>query len=67
MSRNQRYPTDLTDRQWNLIKDLVPAIKPGGRPELRPRREIVNAMLYVTRAGCAWRMLPKDLPPWQTA
>jgi len=61
-----RYPTDLTDKQWNLIKDLVPAIKPGGRPELHSRREIVNAILYLTRTGCAWRMLPKDMSPWQT-
>jgi len=63
---NRRYPTDLTDKQWTLIKDWVPAIKPGGRPELHPRREIVNAILYVARSGCAWRMLPKDFPPWQT-
>lgn len=66
MSPKRRYPTDLTDKQWMLIKDLVPAVKPGGRPELHPRREIVDAMLYLTRTGCAWRMLPKDFPPWQT-
>lgn len=66
MPAQSRYPTDLTDKQWNLIKDLVPAIKPGGRPELHPRREIVNAILYLARTGCAWRMLPKDLPPWPT-
>jgi transposase len=64
--RERSYPTDLTDKQWNLIKDLVPAIKPGGRPELHPRRAIVDAVLYVARTGCAWRMLPKDFPPWQT-
>jgi transposase len=66
VSPKRRYPTDLTDKQWMLIKDLVPAIKPGGRPELHPRREIVDAILYLTRTGCAWRMLPKDFPPWQT-
>lgn len=66
MPTAKRYPTDLTDEQWALVEGLVPATKPGGRPELHPRREIVNAILYLVRTGCAWRMLPKDLPPWQT-
>jgi transposase len=66
MPARGRYPSDLTDRQWKLIEGLVPAVKPGGRPEVWPRREIVNAILYLTRTGCAWRMLPKDFPPWQT-
>ena len=66
MASKRRYPTDLTDKQWMLIKDMVPAIKPGGRPELHSRREIVNAILYLNRTGCAWRMLPKDMPAWQT-
>jgi transposase len=61
-----RYPTDLTDKQWKLIEPLLPAAKPGGRPESHPRREIVNAILYLVRTGCAWRMLPSDFPPWQT-
>ena len=60
------YPTDLTDQEWWEIKDLVPAPKHGGRPAIHSRREIVNAMFYVLRTGCAWRMLPHDLPPWQT-
>ena len=42
------------------------AVAPGGRPPLHSKREIVNAILYLTRAGCAWRMMPKDLPPWRT-
>jgi transposase len=61
-----RCPTDLTYKQWNLIKDLVPAIKPGGRPEPHSRREIVDAIVSLTRTGCLRRMLPKDMPPWQT-
>lgn len=60
-----RYPTDLTDEQWALIEPKV-GPKPGGRPAKHPRREVVNAILYVNRAGCAWRLLPKDFPPWQT-
>ncbi len=63
----RRYPTDLTDAQWAVLAPLVPAAKPGGRPARHERREIVNAVLYVLRAGEAWRLLPHDLPPWQTA
>lgn len=60
------YPTDLTDAQWAILAPLVPAPKPGGRPPLHARREIVDALVYVLRTGCAWRLLPHDFPPWQT-
>lgn len=66
MSAQLRYPTDLTDRQWRLVEPLLPPPKAGGRPESHPRREIVNAILYLVRTGCAWRMLPREFPPWQT-
>jgi transposase len=68
MSAKRRYPTDLTDRQWELVAPLLPdpPSGPAGRPTEHPKREIVNAILYLTRTGCAWRMLPKDFPPWQT-
>jgi putative transposase len=59
------YPSDLTDSQWDALKDLVPAPKPGGRPARYPRREIINALLYLARTGCQWRALPHDLPPWR--
>jgi transposase len=62
----RRYATDLTDREWALLAPLIPAAKPGGRPALHDRRELVDAMLYWLRAGCAWRLLPHDFPPWQT-
>jgi transposase len=65
MSR-RRYPTDLTDAEWAVLAPLVPAPKPGGRPAVHTRREVVDAILYVLRAGEAWRLLPHDLPPWQT-
>src|SRR5215207_2515242 len=59
----RRYPTDLTDAEWQLLAPLIPAPKPGGRPPIHDRRELVNAMAYWLRAGCAWRLLPHDLPP----
>jgi putative transposase len=59
------YPTDLSDKAWDLIKHLVPEAKPGGRPEKYPKRDIVNGILYILRGGCAWRLLPHDFPPWQ--
>jgi putative transposase len=62
----RRYPTDLTDPEWALLAPLIPAPKPGGRPAVHDRRELVNAMLYWLRTGCAWRLLPHDFPPWQT-
>nr|WP_157429801.1 IS5 family transposase [Actinomadura oligospora] len=61
-----RYPTDLSDDEWALVAPLIPPPKPRGRPPGHPRREIVNALAYWVRSGCAWRMLPRDLPPWQT-
>lgn len=63
--KHGRYTTDLTDRQWAAIRDLVPAPKPGGRPARYSRREVVNAILYQARNGCTWRDLPKDLPPYR--
>lgn len=65
MSRDP-YPTDLTDRQWALVEPLLPPPNETGRPMKHTRREIVNAILYQARSGAAWRMLPRDLPPWQT-
>jgi putative transposase len=62
----RRYSSDLTDAEWTILAPFIPPIKAGGRPELHPRREIVNAIRYVLRTGCAWRLLPHDLPPWQT-
>jgi transposase len=66
-TQRKRYPTDLTDREWVILEPLVPAPKPGGRPAAHTRRELVNAIRYVLRGGDSWRMMPHDLPPWQTA
>jgi putative transposase len=62
----QPYPTDLTDVQWARIAPLLPPTLPGGRPRSVDLREVLNAILYLTRAGCSWRLLPHDLPPWGT-
>jgi len=64
--RPRRYPSDTSDEQWAVIEPLLPPVRTGGRPEKHPRRAIVDAILYVVRAGCAWRQLPADFPPWQT-
>jgi transposase len=65
-----KYPSDLTDEEWNQIKALVPAPKSGkakrGRPLKLDRRTLLDAIFYVDRTGCAWRYLPKDFGPWQT-
>jgi transposase len=66
MQARRSYPTDLTDRAWAILEPLVPASKPGGRPCRGSRREIVDAIFYMVRSGEAWRLLPHDLPPWQT-
>jgi putative transposase len=60
------YPTDLTDEQWELLEPLLPKAKPGGRPRTVDLREVINAIFYLLMTGCAWRLLPHDLPPWQT-
>jgi putative transposase len=60
----KRYSSDLTDGQWELIERRVPPPKSGGRPTKYAKREIVNGILYLNRTGCAWRLLPKDLPPY---
>lgn len=66
----KRYDSDITDTQWQMIADLIPAIKSndtkGGRPAKYDRREILNAILYVTRTGVQWRLMPNDLPYWRT-
>ena len=64
--KRKSYPSDLSDAEWQIIKPLIPPAKPGGRPRKHVMREILNAIFYILCSGCAWRMLPHDLPPWQT-
>ena len=65
MTTRQAYPTDLTDKEWDLLQPLVPKAKAGGRPEAYPKREILHAIFSWARSGGSWRMLPHDLPPWR--
>ena len=66
--RARGYPSDLTDAQWQVIAPHLPPEVPGrrGRPRTWPLRRIVEAILYLDRAGCPWRYLPADFPPWRT-
>jgi transposase len=60
------YPTDLTDAEWSSLAPYLPAPKTGGRPRRHAVRDILNAIFYILRSGCAWRLMPHDLPPWKT-
>jgi putative transposase len=60
------YPTDLTDAQWALLAPHLPAQRLGSRPRSVDLRTVVDAILYLLRTGCQWRMLPGDFPPWGT-
>ncbi len=57
------YPSDLTDKQWQVIKNIL---EPKARKRKHSLRDILNAMMYITKTGSQWRMLPKDFGPWQT-
>lgn len=66
MSR-PRYPSDLTDAEWGILKPLLPHAKSGGRPRSVDLRELLNALRYVLREGCRWRAIPHDFAvPWET-
>lgn len=60
------YPSDLTNGQWAVIEPMIPDAVPGGRPRRASKREIVEAILYLLRAGSSWRLLPHDFLPWRT-
>jgi transposase len=62
----QSYRTDLSDEQWELLEDMIPPAKPGGRPRSVDIREVVNAIFYLVSGGMAWHLLPHDFPKWKT-
>ena len=64
--RNEPYPSDVTDAQWNILEPMVPPAHDLGRPREVDLREVLNGIFYIARGGCAWRMMPTDLPPWST-
>jgi putative transposase len=60
------YPSDPSDAEWELLEHHLPAPKRRGRPTLHSPRDVLDAVLYVLKSGCQWRMLPRDFPPWKT-
>lgn len=68
--RPRHYPSDTTDAEWALLEPLLPApachTRLDGRPEKHHRRDIIDALRYITDNGITWRALPVDFPPWQT-
>jgi transposase len=62
----RNYSTDLTDGQWGLLEPLlpIPDAAKGGRPRRYSYRQILNALFYIEKTGCQWRMLPREFPPW---
>jgi transposase len=62
-----RYPSDLTDAEWDLVKPLIPRAKRGGRKREVVVRDVLNAILYVLSAGCQWRALSPDSPSWSSS
>ena len=63
---NRSYSTNLTDREWECLKPHVPPPNKRGRPRIHTTREILDAVFYVLKSGCPWRLLPRDFPPWET-
>jgi putative transposase len=63
---SRTYPTDLSDKEWELLEPYLPAQKWRGRPRLHSPRQILNAVFYILKTGCQWRMLPREFPPWKT-
>jgi len=61
-----RYDSDLTDKEWNIIEPIFTKAKKGKHLQKHPKRELVNAVRYLNKTGCQWRMLPKDFPNCQT-
>src|SRR5918999_1852722 len=66
--RRSKYPTDLSDAEWAYLKPYLPAPKKRGRgrPKVHSPRKILNAVFYLLKSGCPWRLLPRDFPPWKT-
>jgi putative transposase len=60
------YQSDLSDAEWSCLEPHLAAPKATGRPKLHATREILNAIFYVVRGGCPWRLLPNDFPPWKS-
>ncbi len=64
--RRDPYPSDLSDAEWAVLEPLLPPPPRTGRPRKWPRRLMAEAIFYLVRSGCAWRMLPREFPPWRS-
>lgn len=62
----KRYPSDLSNLEWEQIKHFFDSVYPAGRRPKYTKRQILDAIFYVARTGCQWAYLPKDFPPWKT-
>src|SRR5271170_5462754 len=63
--QKEPYPSDLNDAEWALLLPLLPGAAKLGRPARYDKRLVLNAIFYVVRSGCAWRLLPHDFPHWR--
>jgi putative transposase len=61
----RRYPTDLTDAEWECIEPHLTSPTKRGRPKIYSLRHVLDAIFYLLRRGCAWRLLPREFPPWR--
>ena len=66
LALRQSYATDLTDAQWQVIQAVLPTRRGPGRPRRVDLRAVLNGLLYLTRTGCQWRLLPHEFPYWGT-
>ena len=64
--RDKLYDTDLSDAAWAIVEPLLRPARPGGRPRTTYLRSVLDAILYLLRTGCQWRLLPREYPPWST-
>jgi len=62
----KRYSTDLSDAEWECLEPYIPPPSKRGRPRVHTTREILDAIFYVLKSGCPWRLLPRDFPPWES-
>ena len=63
---SRRYPTDLSDEEWRCISSHLPEPTGQGRPRLHGLRAILDAIFYILKSGCPWRLLPREFPPWKS-
>src|SRR6201982_4027602 len=66
INTDKLYATDLTDAAWALIAPMLPAARRSGRPHTTNIRAVLNAIFYLLRTGCQWRLLPREFPVWRT-